>query len=58
MTAGMSKMPGYRQTLTLTLTVPNPYPALNQKPNHTHESNSVFGEVSINCRRSMSCPPL
>ena len=26
---------------------PNPYPALNQKPNHTHESNSVFGEVSM-----------
>ena len=38
---------------------PNPYPALNQKPNHTHESNSVFGEVSMPeqyCRRSiMSC---
>ena len=37
---------------------PNPYPALNQKPNHTHESNSVFGEVayqcrSNNCRRSI-----
>ena len=27
--------------------IPNPYPALNQKPNHTHESNSVFGEVSM-----------
>ena len=26
---------------------PNPYPALNHKPNHTHESNSVFGEVSM-----------
>ena len=26
---------------------PNPYPALNPKPNHTHESHSVFGEVSM-----------
>ena len=36
---------------------PNPYPALNQKPNHTLESNSVFGEVSMrsNCRRSICC---
>ena len=32
---------------------PNPYPALNQKPNHTHESNSVFGEVSM--PEHMSC---
>ena len=26
---------------------PNPCPALNQEPNHTPESNSVFGEVSM-----------
>ena len=26
---------------------PNPYPALDQKPNHTHESNSIFGEISM-----------
>ena len=25
----------------------NPYHALNQKPNHTHESNSLFGEISM-----------
>ena len=39
---------------------PNPYPALNQKPNHTHESNSVFGEVSMPEQLSpehMSCHP-
>ena len=24
---------------------PNPYHALNQKPNHTHKSNSLFGEI-------------
>ena len=39
---------------------PNPYPALNQKSNHTHESNSVFGEVSMPEQLSpehMSCHP-
>ena len=40
---------------------PNPYPVLNQTPNHTHESNSVFGEVSMPEQLSpehMSCHPL
>ena len=45
---------------------PNPYPALNQKPNHTHESNSVFGEVSMpeqlspehmSCNQRYACIP-